>query len=352
MLNREEKQALTRRSATIVGVAVLLGAGGLLAAGAVPDQPATDAVGVIDGADIAITGPMSVEMIGGQVKTILRSGSDVRVKSGQARISLVESGQISICGPAHFSVLKAGGGLTLALESGVVHVRLDRAPAVTVYTAQIQAQPVSIGDDPRDFLVGFESPGAMCIRTYRGAMRLEHQLSGQSVMVPQGGDILLANGQLDSLRNGAGHCACELEIAKAPPVPVLPAPIINSPVVAANNGGGASVQESNPEPAPSEKPADKEEPVYQVSLPPLRYDATAKVQPEPDPRLMTIVRKVRVRPTLIFQGKVEGETVATAAAVTPPPPPLAAAPASAPPAEGSVVDRVKSFFRRLWTRGG
>ena len=129
----------------------------------------------------------------------------MRVKSGQARISLVEGGQISICGPAHFSILKSGGAVTVALESGAIHARLEREPAMTVYTAEIQAQTVAIGDEPREILVGFESTGMMCIRTYRGAMRLEQQLSGQSVIVPQGVDVMLANAQIDTMRNGAGQ---------------------------------------------------------------------------------------------------------------------------------------------------
>ena len=85
-----------------------------------------------------------------------------------------------------------------------------------MYTAEIQAQTVAIGDEPREILVGFESPGMMCVRTYRGALRVEQQLSGRSVIVPQGVDVTLANGQIDAMRNGAGHCKCELQIAKAP----------------------------------------------------------------------------------------------------------------------------------------
>jgi len=41
-------------------------------------------------------------------------------------------------------------------------------------------------------------------------------------------------------------------------------------------------------------------------MPPLIYDANAKVQPEIDPKMIVLVRRVRVRPTLIFQGRVEG----------------------------------------------
>ena len=348
---RRESRAAWRRARILVS-ACALGSVATLLAAPLPDQPANDAVGVIEGADIAVTGPMSVDMVGGQVKTILRSGSDVLVKSGQARISLVESGQISICGPAHFSVLKAGGSLTLALDTGIVRMRLDQAPSVTVYTAQIQAQPVAIGDDPRDFLVGFENPATMCVRTYRGALRLEQQLGGQSVLVPQGGDILLVNGQVDSLQSGAGHCRCELEIAKAPLKPLAAPPLAaSSAAEASGNAGNATAQEATVTPDASEKPSPNDQPVFQVSLPPLTYDATARVQPAPDPRLLAIVRRVRVRPTLIFQGKVEGEPVATAAAAPPPAPPAADASKNAP-SQASMMDRVRSFFRRLWTRSG
>lgn len=318
----------------------MLCAGLVVAAAGTPDQPAGDAVGLIEGQDIRVTGPMSVEVVGGQTKTILRSGSDVQVKSGQARISLVEGGQISICGPAHFSVLKSAGALTVALESGTIHARADREPALTVYTAEIQAQTMAIGDDPRDVLVGFSSPGMMCIHTYRGALRVEQQLSGRSVIVPQGVDVMLANAQIDEMRNGAGQCKCELQIAKIPAAPAA---------------GSDSALNSNVA-APEEKPEPKEEPIYTVIMPPLEFDAKAKVQPEPDMRLMTIVRHVRVRPALVFQGTVEGEGEAAAMAAAtpaPPKPPVAIAPAKkTTPAEGSVVDRMRSFFRKLWSRGG
>jgi len=45
-------------------------------------------------------------------------------------------------------------------------------------------------------------------------------------------------------------------------------------------------------------------------MPPLIYDANAKVQPEVDPKMIVLVRRVRVRPTLIFRGRVEGVAAA------------------------------------------
>jgi hypothetical protein len=319
----------------------------LAAAGARPDQPPPDSVGIIDGESVSVTGPMSVEFVHGQAKTLLRSGSDVRVKSGAARIDLVDGGQISICGPAHFSVLKSGGSLTIALDTGTIHVHVEDQIPVNIYTPQLQAQTVSIGEGPRDVLIGFDAAGAMCLRANRGAVRLEQQLTGQTVLIPQAGDVLLFNGQLDGLRTSAGHCACELQSVRATPPPE---PEVSRPATAEEVRKQAAEAKPNPQAAAADPPPAKEEPVYQVFMPPLIYDANAKVQPEFDPRLIILVRRVRVRPTLIFQGRVEG----TALAATPPtPPPTLAAPAKstkpAAPASDSFVDRVRNFVRKLWS---
>ncbi len=313
-----------------------------------PDQPPPDSVGVIDGESISVTGPMSVEVVRGQVKTILRSGSDVRVKSGTARIDLVEGGQISICGPAHLSVLKSGGSLTIALDTGTVHLQIEHQLSVNIYTPQLQAQTVSIGDGPRDVLVGFDASGAMCLRANRGAVRLEQQLTGQSILIPQAGDVLLLNGQLDGLRTSAGHCACELQSAKATPPPE---PEVSRPATAEELRKQAANAKPNPQTAAVDPPPAREEPVYQVFMPPLVYDANAKVQPEIDPRLIILVRRVRVRPTLIFQGRVEGVAVAAVTPPPPPPAPTATAKSARPaaPANDSFVDRVRNFVRKLWS---
>ena len=313
------------------------------------DEPPPDTVGVIEGEAINITGPMTVEATHGQIKTVLRSGSDVRVKSGSARIDLVEGGQISICGPAHLSVLKSGASLTIALDTGAIHVHIEGAPKLTVYTPQIQIQSISIGDGPQDVLVGFESPGAMCVRANRGAVRLEQQLTGQSVIVPQTGDVLLLNGQLENLRTSAGHCACDLQTAKADPPPQT-----TFGQLATTEDLHKKASEAKPivPPAKTEPVPAREEPIYQVFMPPLVYDATAKVQPEIDPRMIIIVRRVRVRPTLIFQGRVEGELVAAVTPLPPPAPkPTSAASKPAPPPTPSFTDRLRTFVRKLWPSG-
>src|SRR5260370_13073158 len=135
------------RGALLLAACLAIRCAALIAAGAArTDQPLTDVVGVIEGEYISVTGPMSAEVLQGQVRTVLHSGGDVRVKSGTARIDLVEGGQISICGPAHLSVLKSGGSLTIALDTGTIHVRIEDHLAVNIYTSQIQAQMVAIGD--------------------------------------------------------------------------------------------------------------------------------------------------------------------------------------------------------------
>ena len=339
-----------RRTTVLFAGAILSGSAILTAFAARPDQPGSDSVGVIEGESIAVTGPMRVEVVDGQVKTMLRSGSDVRVKSGTARIDLVEGGQISICGPAHLSVLKSGGSLTVALDAGTIHAHIEREPLLTIYTAQIHARPIAIGGGPEDVLVGFQAPGGMCIRANRGAIRVEQQLTGQSVIIPQTGDVLLPDSQIEGLRNGAGHCVCELQTAKAAPAPQLE---MSRPATAEEVRKNALGAKADP-PAPAEKPAVKEEPIYQVFMPPLIYDAKAKVQPEVDPKMIILVRRVRVRPTLIFQGRVEGEMIVAATPALPSAP-GDAAPGSplkpSAPANDSFFDRVRNFLRKLWSRG-
>jgi hypothetical protein len=334
-------------------MATLVGSGLLLAAAGPSDNPSSDdAVGTIEGDSIALQGPMSVEVVNGQVKTMLRSGNDIRVKSGQARLDLVEGGQIAICGPAHLSVLKSAGALTVALDAGVIHARIERKPVLTIYTAQIQAKPISIGDGAQDALIGFETPGAMCVKARSGAIRLEQQLTAQNVIVPQGGDVLVNNGQLEGLQNTPGHCSCEVALTKA----TIKAPELSrlaTPEEIEQKQTTEKKEVSKREDIFLERPAKpKEEPVYQVFMPPLAYDSKAAVQKDNfDPKLILLVRRVRVRPTLIFQGRVEDSPAKTQNAATQNVKPTAPASSSAAPVqpENSMVNRVRAFFRRLFS---
>src|ERR1700720_1448082 len=218
-MNRKLRQAIPAFAATAF---LFVGAALLIPTLARTDQPSYDTVGAIEGEAISVQGPLNIEVVQGRTRTILRSGSDIHVNSGQARIDLVEGGQIAVCGAAHFSVLKSVNLLTVALDTGIIHAYIERQPALTIYTAQIQAKPFAINDAPQDLLVGFDPTGAMCIRADSGAVRVEQQLSGQSIVIPQAGEVLISNGQLDTLRSGVTHCACELQLTKTlPPPPEL-----------------------------------------------------------------------------------------------------------------------------------
>jgi hypothetical protein len=324
------------------------------------DQPAYDTVGPIEGEDVVVQGPLNIEVVHGKSRTILRSGSDIHVNSGQARIDLVEGGQIAICGPAHFSVLKSVNLLTLALDTGIIHAHIEGPqPTLTVYTALIQAKPFAIGDAPQDTLVGFDQAGAMCIRADSGAVRVEQQLTAQSIIVPQSGEVLITNGQLDSLRSGVTHCSCESQLAKTqtatpPKSEVSHLPTSEETLEASHLALKAPEASPTPsKPAPT-KPAAKEGPVYQVFMPPLSYDASAKVQHDDfDPQLIVLVRRVRVRPALIFQGSVKDASAAakTTASATPPTP---AAPSQQtqqknPQTNNSIFARIRAFFRSLFS---
>jgi hypothetical protein len=344
---------LFARGVTLAALGIFLFGTRAALADPLPQEPQGEIIGTIEGQAIALKGPMSVQVVGNEVKTLLRSGVDIRVKVGRARIDLAEGGTIAVCGPAHISMLKAGHALTIALDSGTIHAHVEGNLTLNVFTAQILAKTVAIGDGPQDILAGFDTPGLMCVRANRGALRLEEQFGGQSVMVPQGGDVLLTNGQLQGMRSNSGLCACQsFESAAGSPNPIGPeiSLLANSEDLKKNVAPRqpAPKAAANP-PAPDLGKGPAVEPTYQIFMPPLRYDSTAKVQDEPDPKLIVLVRRVRVRPTLIFQSRVEGDPLPAASlnaakAKTEQPPSK-----TGPAASASVVDRVKTFLKSLWT---
>ena len=375
---RDVTTVAVARIVACLSLAAIFFAALYLAPSARTDQPSYDTVGAIEGEDVSVQGPLNIEVVRGRTITILRSGSDIHVNSGQAHIDLVEGGQIAVCGPAHLSVLKSVNLLTLALDTGIIHAHIEGPqPTLTVYTAQIQAKPLSIGDAPQDTLVGFDQTGAMCIRADSGAVRVEQQLTAQSIVVPQNGEVLIANGDLESLRSGVTHCSCELQLANPPrPVPPqsevsrLPTPeeMQKANTEAAKAPAAPAQSEVSRLPTPKEMPkanteaakapaappkpaAAKEGPVYQVFMPPLSYDASTKVQSDNfDPRLIVLVRRVRVRPTLIFQGSVK-DVPAVAKKTSPVAPakmPETPAPQSQQ-AQPSIFARIRAFFRSLFS---
>ena len=99
-------------------------------------------IGRIEGDDLAVktTTTAGIEIDAGP--TVVASGSDVTVRSGHARILLDSGGEISICGPAHFTLVNSTGAITLALDYGRVHPSLSSSETFTIYTPSVVATPV------------------------------------------------------------------------------------------------------------------------------------------------------------------------------------------------------------------
>jgi hypothetical protein len=330
--------------------AALPSAGVVALRAAMPDDPVKEPVGIVEGDSILVQGPMSVSVVDGKVKTVLRSGGDLRVKSGRATIDLVEGGKIAVCGPAHLSVLKSGGALTVALDSGTIHSYVDQEPSLTIYTALLQAKPLAIGGAPQETVVSLDAGGGLSVRAIGGAVRIEQQLSGQSIVVPQSGDVLLSNGQLNGMKPGPGHGSCELgELKFQQPLPQVSVPA-TAEEVKQRHLADAKLNL----PAARANPAADDGPIYQVFLPPMRFDSSLKVQQPPDPKLIVLVRRVRVRPTLIFEGRVEGEALVAESRPAQPVNPAAkpntaqSTAAAAPAANPTVADRVRTLWNRVW----
>jgi len=304
-------------------------------------QGSPETVGRIEGDDLAIKGQVSLLREGGHSAAELVSGAEVTVRAGLARITLADGGEVDICGPAQFTVLKSGGSLTLALNQGRVHVRIGSAPVVTIYTAQVVASLISVGERPRDATIGVETDGSLRAVAAHGAVRLEHQLTGQSLVVPQSSEVVLPGGQLESLREARGECRCEPVFARA----TRPAPTpVQVAALASSEGDAAKADNARKDPP---KPAT-EEPKWTVVMPPLTFDAT-KPPPalEPRPETILLVREVRVQPAVVFSGRVEKPSKVKAAAPSEEALTQSAA-AGAKKSGGGFGSKLRNFFRRLF----
>lgn len=259
----------------------------------------------------------------GRSTAMLASGSDVTVRSGQAKIDLAEGGDIAICGPAHFSVLKAGGSITMALDYGRVHPQLESAVPLAIYTPLIVATPVAVTEGARDVTLGLDQTGEMCAYTAKGAVRVEQQLTGQSLLVPQGGEVDLSGGELSTLHQISGSCSCDLMVASSAPVQKqleLSVPIHPPTPPAAR-------------PSTAPPPPPSVETVYRVDMPPLTFDAKSPTPPpDPDSSTMLLVRESRVAPEVVFRGRVEAVAlrVTPAQSTQPKAPPSAIQPQAKP----------------------
>jgi hypothetical protein len=210
---------------------------------------------------------------------------------------------------------------------------------MTIYTALVVASLISVGGRPRDATIGVEADGSLRVVAAHGAVRLEQQLTGQSLIIPQSSEVLLPGGQMAALREARGECRCEPVFARAAPPAPTPVQVAS---VAANSG------DAKPEAAKKDPPKPAaEEPKWTVVMPPLTFDAT-KPPPalEPRPETILLVREVRVQPALVVSGRVEKpvkikavkKQVATASVAA----------SVEKKSGGGFGSRLRNFFRRLF----
>ena len=306
-------------------------------------------IGRIEGEDVQVETAIPTGIEKDAAPTVVASGSDVTLRSGHALLLLNGGGEISICGPAHFKMIKSSGALTLALDYGRVHPSLDTAEAFSIYTPTIVATPIAIGGGTRDTTVGLDQSGEMCVLTAQGAMRVEPQFSDQSMIVPQGGTVSLSGGQIQSLLADASSCSCDFPRARMDaPVPAVAPPAHPQPSAIEIGELAAPLPPQRKKTENLSPPsASGEEPVYTVLMPPLSFNANSpESPPAPAPETILLMREVRLRPSVEFRGHVNPAPSQAAARpdLPPSPAPNENRPAASPP---GFLDRMRNIFRRL-----
>ncbi len=311
---------------------------------------AAAALGQVVGGDISVIGPSNPVMNGSTPTIEFSGGSTIVVHSDKARVEFVGGGELDVCGPAKFTVLSSGQALTVALSFGRVHARFDASRPIVIYTPLLIATPMSIGDRPRDATMGLTNTGTMCVLAAHGAVRLQNQLSGETVIVPQPSEVLLQGTSLGTLPAAAGQCRCDFDDSSAkqvtplapaatpasatavapdseksvptlaPPSPKQMAPArATSPGSAPPEGPVSHPQTPNPPPVAKNLPAQAAQspalpaaqtaapqPILKITLPPIGYDAksaTATAEPLSVATLM-LAQEAVVEPEWVFHGTV------------------------------------------------
>lgn len=274
-------------------------------------------LGQIIGDQVSVIGP-SHAVANGAAQTIeFSSGDAIVVFTGKARVEFAGGGEVDICGPAKFTALSSGQALTMALDFGRVHVRFGPLRPITVYTALVVATPVSLGDRPRDAAVGLTNTGTMCVLAARGAVRLQNQLSGETVVVPEPSEVLVPGASFTSLPAAAGQCRCDFDQSVSQSTPTPPAASVSPPPSTTPSEqtvpqpAKPSVAQNPPTPAsqsPAPNPASQSppEPIFKATVPPIGYDATSTTETAEPLSVATLLlaQQIVVQPAWIFQGAV------------------------------------------------
>jgi hypothetical protein len=254
-----------------------------------PAQSPVGAVGRIEGKDISVESTVSIGSGVGQSApgALVSNGSIVTVHSGHARLTLFAGGQVQICGPAKFTMLQTNGAITLALNFGRIRVQLPHDSSLRVFTPNIVATPLDISGGSRDVAVGLNLDDSLCVRATSGAIQLEHQFSGEKLIVPQTGEFFLNAGALLPVAGVTGSCGCDE--AENTPI-IVPAPAAPPQYAVVVSRPAASAQPA-PRPLPAPEFATPQPPSMIAAVPPAEL-----AKPEPDFDLQLLARASEAHP--------------------------------------------------------
>jgi len=335
------RAAVSFAKARSVLIAVLFAAFLIGPAIAQADDAPSGAVGRVTGKDISVEGGVST---GGQATVApsiyVSNGSVVTVHSGKARMTLLAGGKLEICGPAKFTVLRSGESITVALNFGHVRAELPAKTALRIFTPTIVGTPIDISGGARDVTVGLNLDDSLCVLATSGAIQLEHQFTGEKIIVPEAGEFFLNAGKLLPVAGSPGSCQCLADEQEAPPAQpgiefaVAPSPTVSDPApeVAVPPIETEPPAESQPrieysvlERANQAHPVVASARVEAPVAPPASILTESAVMPAlafmagtPLPRpglsqeMLVLVREARVSPQWEFSGRVEPPEFAAA----------------------------------------
>jgi hypothetical protein len=303
------------------------------------------AIGRVEGRDISCENGTPTN---GGTSTVgpslyVSNGTVVTVHSGQALMKLFAGGQVDICGPAKLTVLLSGDSITLALDFGRVRVELPGKTALRIFTPTIIGTPLDIAGGSRDVTVGLSLDDSLCVVATSGAIQLEHQFTGEKLIVPQAGEFFLNAGRLLPVAGTPGSCQCVRAEPSPTPPPNAPPPdyartVVPRPAPQPAQGAAPAAAEPPTEPvtkptieysmlaqanethptvlppkkaAPAAPPTSN--PVYTAVLPPLSFIAGSPTRP-PDPAedIVLLIRQAQVSPEWEFSGHVNAPEFAEA----------------------------------------
>ncbi len=336
---RERIAASTWRAALALCLAAALACAAAPATHAqnLPTQP----IGRIEGADVTVESGMPASMATADTPASIyvSNGSVVTVHSGKARLTLDGGGELDICGPAKFTMLASGKDLTVALNFGRIHAQIPASTSLKIFSPTIIATPIDINGGSRDVTIGLDMNDTMCVLATSGAIQIEHQFTGERLIVPQAGEFFLNGGTLAPVASKPGSCDCTPMPKHTPPTAPATIPefarAARSPAVAIARPQEPQASWAGPQ-APAEQgkttpgavfvipvnPNDEhpvakpeiedageapniDEAVQADITPALAFMAAAPPAPnEEEPEMMLLVREAREAPDWEFDGEV------------------------------------------------